>query len=567
MESASTSVPGAPRLRLALLVALNALLVAALWFVARPLWAGAGGAQAGEDAPERATLPDSLPSAVPAHLPARLPAGPVGSEPAPAGFAVAVAAPRRERELERRIETVVAAALQRAEALSKGRVRAREVAVAVHVRDARDGAELAARGAGRAMRPASNLKLATSAAALVLLGPDWRFETRCTSAAPVEAGVLRGDLVVHAAGDPLFDAASAGDVRALLAPAARELSAAGVRRIEGALVLDEGRFQAPAAGPEWPDPGQRWAEYCALAGGFSANAGCLSAWVVPGREGRAAEVELRPRGHGLPAEIEVRTGAARSKLDLRVSAQGGHAVVRGSVPAGSAPREWRFAAPDPVALFGAAFVAALGEQGIQLGGGVVREHRTPSVDARVLARLATPLARVLEPINAHSNNACADQLFLALGATQFGRGDREGGGLAVGLALERLGVPGDGFVQVDGSGLSRTNRISARQVTALLAGVLARGGAAAELLVESLAAPGEDGTLEGRMAELAGRVRAKTGFIGGTSALSGLVDAADGRRLAFSILVEYPEQGGLNTQVWKPMQDEICAILAGGSGG
>jgi D-alanyl-D-alanine carboxypeptidase len=61
-------------------------------------------------------------------------------------------------------------------------------------------------------------------------------------------------------------------------------------------------------------------------------------------------------------------------------------------------------------------------------------------------------------------------------------------------------------------------------------------------------------------------VHAKTGFINGTSALSGFIDAHDGRTFAFSILVEYPPAGGLNQSVWKPMQDAICADIAGTSG-
>jgi D-alanyl-D-alanine carboxypeptidase len=58
-------------------------------------------------------------------------------------------------------------------------------------------------------------------------------------------------------------------------------------------------------------------------------------------------------------------------------------------------------------------------------------------------------------------------------------------------------------------------------------------------------------------------VRAKTGFIGGTSSLSGVVEALDGRAYVFSILVDYPRFDGLNTAVWKPMQDEICELLVG----
>ena len=82
----------------------------------------------------------------------------------------------------------------------------------------------------------------------------------------------------------------------------------------------------------------------------------------------------------------------------------------------------------------------------------------------------------------------------------------------------------------------------------------------AHAYVESLAVGGETGTLERRGMD--GRVRAKTGFIAGTSALSGLVETRAGRTLVFSILVDYPKFDGLNTSCWKPMQDAICKQLA-----
>ncbi|MBL8863425.1 MAG: D-alanyl-D-alanine carboxypeptidase/D-alanyl-D-alanine-endopeptidase [Planctomycetes bacterium] len=256
------------------------------------------------------------------------------------------------------------------------------------------------------------------------------------------------------------------------------------------------------------------------------------------------------------------TGPPRSKLDVRVSAVSGTIVVQGSVPANVSEWHCRFAAPDPVALLGGALAEVLRAHGVALVGGVRRERTTPTRQTRVLAELATPVLEALVPINAHSNNAVADQLFLALGDAQFGRGDREGGRQATSLALERLGVPEDGFAQVDGSGLSRANRVSARQITALVAGVLRQGGRTAEAFLESMAAPRADGTLDSRLAGLEDRLRAKTGFIGGTSALSGVVDTEQGRRLAFSILVEYPVHDGLNTSVWKPLQDRICRLLA-----
>jgi D-alanyl-D-alanine carboxypeptidase/D-alanyl-D-alanine-endopeptidase (penicillin-binding protein 4) len=152
-------------------------------------------------------------------------------------------------------------------------------------------------------------------------------------------------------------------------------------------------------------------------------------------------------------------------------------------------------------------------------------------------------------------------LFYALGRKVAGEGTRRGGSLAVQQSLRRFDVLEEGWRQVDGSGLSRDNAVAARAISGLVEASLSADPRASAAFSQSLAEPGE-GTLERRMGSLEGKLRAKTGFINGTSALSGTVEAADGRVLVFSILVQYPPQGGLNTEVWKPMQDAICKELA-----
>jgi serine-type D-Ala-D-Ala carboxypeptidase/endopeptidase (penicillin-binding protein 4) len=84
------------------------------------------------------------------------------------------------------------------------------------------------------------------------------------------------------------------------------------------------------------------------------------------------------------------------------------------------------------------------------------------------------------------------------------------------------------------------------------------------LYLGSLAVSGEKGSLAKRMkgTPAEGRVFAKTGWINGTSALSGYVKTAEGELLCFALLVDYPVLGGLNTSCWKPMGDQICAELA-----
>jgi D-alanyl-D-alanine carboxypeptidase/D-alanyl-D-alanine-endopeptidase (penicillin-binding protein 4) len=180
-----------------------------------------------------------------------------------------------------------------------------------------------------------------------------------------------------------------------------------------------------------------------------------------------------------------------------------------------------------------------------------------------VARVHTPYTATLVPILRDSNNSVADQLFFASAHARFGRGDRASGQRTLHEALRRLGVDPEGLVALDGSGLSKVDRCSARQLTALLAALAVRRDAAFDAFHAALPIAGESGRLGSRMrgTEAAGRVRAKTGFVNGASGLSGYVEAEDGRLLVFSILVNYPPVSGLNNSAWKPMQDELCALF------
>ncbi|HVS18062.1 MAG TPA: D-alanyl-D-alanine carboxypeptidase/D-alanyl-D-alanine-endopeptidase [Planctomycetota bacterium] len=536
--------------RVALLLAANALALLALW------WLAAGPAAPGEVA-AGAPPSEEWPTALAHPFPA-----PLAAAPALADEIRASDAPLARAATLRSVRAAVERARAKAADLTKGRVAPSAVRVAVHVRELdRPKSELAL-DADRAHMPASNMKLVTTAAALVLLGPGWHFTTRAEANGALADGELTGDLVLRAGGDPLFDGGARGSVDALLAPFVERLWDAGLRRVRGDLVLDEGDFADPAVPAGWPDEGQHWAEYCALAGGFSANRGCVTATVSGTRPGRPARVTVEPRHHGLPQTVDVESTAG-GKLIVRLDAHGAAGVVvRGAVPASTSQWIGSCAHRDPVLLFGSALAGALRERGIELEGELRRERGASG--GTTLAELFSPLAAVLGPINTDSDNGCADQLFLALGHARGGAGTRAAAARVTAEALERLGVPSSGFQQTDGSGLSRHNRVSARQMSALIGAVLELPGTAPALFRASLAVGGRTGTLADRLRgpSTAGRVHAKTGFIGGVSALSGVVESVAGPRYAFSVLVEYPVTDGLNTQCWKPLQDEICTLLA-----
>ena len=276
--------------------------------------------------------------------------GPRAAAPASARAPRRIAA--RDEVLEARVRAEVGKALAEAGRATKGKVGAANTTVAVSVRELGAAGEVVAISSGKSLRPASNLKLLTSAAVLEAFGPDGVLATVFEARALPQQGVVRGDLVVRAGGDPIHDRERLGDCGPVFAKLAAALKQRGVQRIAGDIVLDEDGWADPGPGPGWPDKGQYWQETCALAGGFSVNAGCITAVVKPGPQGGRAQVDIFPRGTGLPEKIDVRTGPSTSKLDVRVGVEGGRIVVQGSIPSGVPQWSARFALPDPVVAFG-----------------------------------------------------------------------------------------------------------------------------------------------------------------------------------------------------------------------
>jgi D-alanyl-D-alanine carboxypeptidase/D-alanyl-D-alanine-endopeptidase (penicillin-binding protein 4) len=463
-------------------------------------------------------------------------------------------------ELERCVRGWKAKALRETRKLAQW--NAEDVHVAVSIRAVPSGTEVAGLEAERALRPASNQKLVTTATAIVLLGPRAAFRTPAQLQGELSAGELAGDLVLLGGGDPLYQRENPAHAELRLSAFAHALRERGVQRIRGSIVLDEGDFAAPAPGPAWPSSSQHWQDYCALAAAFSVNGGMLGARVHPGWVGAAASVDLHPLPSGLPEMIAVGT-VAGGKSDVQVGANARGITVRGSLGVSVPEVLASFAHPDPVQAFGACLLGACAAEGITVGAGVVRERGRWKAELPIAVVLETPIADVLQAINTDSTNSVADQLYFATGLAAGGAPTRAGGRAATARALALLGVSVDGLVQVDGSGLSRDNRISARQLTALVHAVLASGGEGSAAWRGSLALAGQSGTLGKRLVGTPseGRVRAKTGFIAGTSALSGIATALDGRERIFSILVNYPEADGINNSCWKPMQDEIVRLL------
>lgn len=408
-----------------------------------------------------------------------------------------------------------------------------------------DGKVLYGHRIGEAFTPASNMKLLAATAALDGLGVDHCFTTTFR---------LRGGrLVVEASGDPNWIHGTEHAPERVFAAVAAALQRRGIGVLAG-IDLDPGTFAGPLRPAGWP-PDQLYTYYCAPTGPFVLEQGTFELAIAPA--GDTAQVELVAPPAGLPIEGQITIaerakGAVYGALDLGTAVQ-----VRGKLYRKSPPVRIRTAVVDPATWYLAALRQELGRAGIVVDGEpthtmadlIVHQHRSD---------LRAAIARMLED----SSNFDAEQCLRVLGDRVQQDGSLAGGVAAMRRQLTaRLGTVPDGVVLCDGSGLSRDNRLTPGLLAAAL--IATSRGPAGEVLRECLPVAGQSGTLSDRFlgSPLVGRVRAKTGWIRGASALSGCVDCRDGTRRWFSILMNYdPRHGGLNKDL-KTLQERLVAAV------
>jgi D-alanyl-D-alanine carboxypeptidase/D-alanyl-D-alanine-endopeptidase (penicillin-binding protein 4) len=433
--------------------------------------------------------------------------------------------------------------------------------VSLVVRDAETGEAVYERAADQRLNPASTAKLFTSAAAMDVLGPDHRFTTELLTDGPTTGGQLHSDLYLRGGGDPT---ALAEDYRAL----ARGLAAAGVSTVRGDLVADDGYFDDVPYGAAWSWDDEPY-YYSAVTSALTVapdtdyDSGTVIVATTPSAVGDAPEVSLQPATGVLEVVNRATTGPAGSADTLTVERE--HAtdrvVVSGSVPAGGATiRDW-VTVPDPTAYAADVLRRALAAEGVTVKGRV-REGSAPE-DAEVLASDSSmTLRELLVPFMKLSNNMHAEALVKAMGRERSGDGGWRAGTAIVREYAARQGVDVGSLRLSDGSGLSRFDLLSARDLTDLLVGV--RDEPWFEAWYDALPVAGVPerlvgGTLRSRMRNTpaAGNLHAKTGSMTSVSALAGYVTDADGRPLVFAMVT--------NNHLLSPraLEDQVGATLAG----
>ncbi len=423
-----------------------------------------------------------------------------------------------------------------------------------------------------AIAPASNIKLLTTAAALQRLGPDYRFRTYLLSSAPVKNGVLQGDLTLYGTGDPGLSDRFHGSKDEVFQLLVDDLQATGITEISGDLIADASFFPGPLRDEGWEQSDLN-EHFTAPISALSYNENVVSFRIRPGPVGAPPNVETIPAHSALNIENTATTVANRARPRLAILREDPLKPVRitGRMSSGSGDVWRQMTVAVPADFAGASFRAVLEDRGITVTGStrrvelpiesVVKRLSGPALGrpaARILARhTSRPLAEYLEIVNKESNNLFAELIFRAIGRADAGIGSPSASALAVHETLVTLGVDTEGLVQVDGSGLSGENRVSAASFVDLI-----RRMSEGSLWPDYWASLPRAGTRYelGRMYQTAAanNLRAKTGTIDGVSALTGMVRTQDGERLAFSLMVNgLPSIGRA-----KQLENEIGVHLA-----
>jgi D-alanyl-D-alanine carboxypeptidase/D-alanyl-D-alanine-endopeptidase (penicillin-binding protein 4) len=424
-----------------------------------------------------------------------------------------------------------------------------ESAVGAVVEPVAGGAPLLTHRAEQPLNPASTIKLVTTYAALDLLGPAFAFRTDVLATAEPAGGVLAGDLVLRGGGDPKL-------TYERLWLLARQLRARGLREIRGDVILDRSYF-APVA----HDPGQFDGEprraYNVGPDALLLNFKAIDFRFVP--EGTGVRVLGEPDFPNVEIASQVKPVAGacnnwRRGLKYEIEENGLLATVlfSGTYPVDCGEKSWALSVFDADRYAESSFRWIWSEVGGRLTGRVRAGPAPEGATHRLLRFESEPLAAIVRDVNKYSNNVMARQIFLALSAEKAGvPGEAAASARVVRDWLAGKGIAAPEMVLENGSGLSRSDRISAGTLAAVLRAAWA-GPVMAEL-VSSLSLFAVDGTFKTRNGAFAGQAHLKGGTLNGVQAVAGFVLDARGERRIVVMIINHENanraQGALDALV------------------
>jgi D-alanyl-D-alanine carboxypeptidase/D-alanyl-D-alanine-endopeptidase (penicillin-binding protein 4) len=363
-----------------------------------------------------------------------------------------------------------------------------------------------------ALCPASALKTLTTGAALGLLGPDFRYETKLVgSAEKTPQGSLPGDLILVGSGDPTL---SIADLEAL----ADTVVAGGLKRVEGSLRIDTAVFPGEPASDHW-NRGDTGNGYGAGAYGINLNHNRLSLSFNGAANENEAAVFLgsEPKIKEIEWNLRVTTGPEDSGDGIMVYSEpyGRRIDVRGTVPLGAKGFSVSAAMPNPPAVALGVLQERFKAKGVTFGD---RKMGNASSAPTVLtSHHSKELPEIIDHLHRVSDNLESQCLFLTMGKLK-----NDDPAAVVTKFWENAGVTFEALRMEDGSGLARATMI--RPIDLARVNYAARHSPTGPRFYQSLST------------YLNGNVRSKLGAMSGVKTEVGFLALPDGREWTFALI-------------------------------
>ena len=409
-----------------------------------------------------------------------------------------------------------------------------KASVGVKVESVTTGKTLFTHHADQLINPASVTKIYTTAAALCLLHPNFRFKTEIYAHRRPTNGLIRGPIYLKGYGDPFL-------VNERLAYLTTELRSFGLRRVDGPLVIDDTYFDEVAQGPGWKqDDSTR--PYMAPMSALSLNFNTTMVLVLPSkRVGQKARIQLIPDTDHAIIENHVITKSYGTRIRIQVEGLGTQTkiILHGKISFRHSGHRYYCRISSPAWYTGRALRSALVNAGIKMPK-TIRKGETPRFADKYYVSHSPPLGELIRKVNKNSQNFMAEQLFKVLGAELLGApGSWYKGQQVMNAFLEKeVGIEDSTYILHNGSGLNDVNRVTADQTVKLLRYMWRRPDVQPDF-VASLAVSGADGTVSKRFRHpaLLRTMRLKTGSLDQVRTLAGYIYTQGGEVLAFCIMV------------------------------
>jgi len=407
---------------------------------------------------------------------------------------------------------------------------------------------------------ASTMKTISTGLALKVLGPDFRFKTRIGYSGKIENGILDGDLYIIGGGDPTLGSKDtvAIPIEKVFGEWCDAIAAAGITKINGSIVGDDRFFEEETIPESW-SWGNLGPDYGSAASGLSFCENIQYFTFVPGKS-KGEPVELKniyPAIPGMEYKNQLKTGASGTgdRSSYYVSDLAKIGVFKGTLPEGK----------DSVVVTGSSkfsplmcaeeFRLFLIKKGIESNPEIqdIKNFNAPAQsDLTVICETYSPVLKLIVNVTDRiSNNFFAETIFKMIGKQVTGIGSYDSATVAAKKLLVEMGVNLKGYTQVDGSGLSRQNYVSARFFCNYFAKMKEMNNFAE--FIGALPQPGGPGTLKNVLNNVdtrtKSRMHAKSGSLSNVRCYAGYVDRGKGKYYYFAILTNnYPSKAS-NMQV------------------